>query len=94
MDKIKSQSMSRRSLLKMTASVMGISIISTTLIRDAAAAKMSKASAHYAVHSQGKPDCDDCVHYIAPISGKRYGACKLVEGDINPHGWCQYFQQS
>ncbi|ARU32690.1 hypothetical protein CAP31_14055 [Sulfuriferula sp. AH1] len=93
MDKIKNRVVSRRDLLKTSASLAGISIIPTVLIRDAAAAKMTKASAHYEIHLKGKPDCDDCVHYIAVKSGKGNGACRLVEGDINPHGWCQYFQQ-
>lgn len=91
MDKIKDQLLTRRTFLKQAVSVAGVSIISTVLIRDAVAAKMSKASVHYQVNLKGKPDCDDCVHYIAAQSGKKNGACKLVEGEINPHGWCVSF---
>ncbi len=92
MDKIENRLMSRRRLVKTAAALAGISFIPAALIRDAAAARMTKADAHYEVHLKGKPDCDDCVHYIAVKSGKGNGACRLVEGEINPHGWCQYFQ--
>lgn len=81
----------RRVFLKNTAKLAGISIISTVFITDAVAAKLSKASVHYQANLKDKPDCDDCAHYIAPKSSKGHAACKLVEGDINPHGWCESF---
>lgn len=92
MDKIENRLVSRRCFLKTTASLAGVSMIPAALIPDAAAGGMTKAKAHYAVDPKGKPDCDDCVHYIAAKSRKGNGACRLVEGEINPHGWCQYFQ--
>ena len=27
-------------------------------------------------------ECDKCVNWVAP------NACKIVEGQINPKGWC------
>ena len=36
-------------------------------------------------------DCDDCLQYIpGPLAGGP-GSCKVVEGDINPHGHCLAF---
>jgi hypothetical protein len=29
--------------------------------------------------------CSDCVNFVAP------NACKIVEGRINPNGWCVAF---
>lgn len=81
----------RRRFIKNTAKLAGISIISTVFITDAIAAKLSKASVHYQANLTGKPDCDDCAYYIAPKSSKSPAACKLVEGQINPHGWCESF---
>ena len=81
----------RRLFLRNSAKLAGISIVSSVFITDAVAAKLSKASVHYQVNLKGKPDCDDCTYYIAPKSGKGHATCKLVEGDINPHGWCESF---
>ena len=33
--------------------------------------------------AEGGQQCDDCVHFQAP------NACKLVQGNIGPSGWCQ-----
>lgn len=81
----------RRRFIKNTAKLAGIAIVSTVLVTDALAAKLSKASVHYQINLKDKPDCDDCAHYIAPKFNKGHAACKLVEGDINPHGWCESF---
>jgi hypothetical protein len=91
-EKTGNQLRSRRHFLQHTASLAGIAIVSMTFMQDAAAAKLSKASVHYQPHLKGKPDCDDCTQYIAPGSGKRPASCKRVEGDINPHGWCELFE--
>lgn len=84
----------RRRFIQKSLVMIGFTALSAGHASMAKAAKrMSKSAANYAVHPQGKPDCDDCVHFIAPPSGKHYGQCELVTGEINPHGWCRYFQQ-
>ena len=30
-------------------------------------------------------ECDGCLHFVAPSS------CKMVDGKINPKGWCALF---
>jgi hypothetical protein len=91
-EKAGNQLRSRRHFLQHTASLAGIAIVSMTFVQNAAAAKLSKDSVHYQSHLKGKPDCDDCRQYIAAGPGKRYATCKRVEGDINPHGWCELFE--
>lgn len=46
--------------------------------------KCTKAEAEY---SKGKPGsrCDECEHY------GQAGACELVEGEVDPDGWCKFF---
>jgi hypothetical protein len=82
--------LSRRSFLK-HGTLAGIAIVATGFVSYAIAAKLTKASVHYQVGLKNKPDCDDCQHYIASKSSKLHSTCQIVEGDINPHGWCTSF---
>lgn len=50
----------------------------------ATSAKVSKASVQYQTEPKGDQKCADCLHFIAESN-----TCKLVEGEINPNGWCQ-----
>jgi hypothetical protein len=54
--------------------------------------KLAKAAVQYqdVGNSPGK-DCDDCMHFIAGKDPKAMGTCKIVEGDIAPHGHCLAF---
>lgn len=71
----------------------GIAIISTKGKNALAAEnKLAKSAVQYEdiAKSKGK-DCDDCVHFIPGKSTKAMGSCKIVEGEINPHGHCIAF---
>jgi hypothetical protein len=50
----------------------------------AAQGKMPKEQAKYQETPQGDKSCDKCRHFIADEN-----ACRLVEGEISPQGWCQ-----
>ena len=57
-----------------------------------AEAKLTKSAVQYV--DSGKiadKDCDDCIQFIPGRSAKAMGSCKLVEGEINPHGHCIAF---
>jgi hypothetical protein len=58
----------------------------------AASSKLAKTVVQYTDtgNVQGK-DCDDCSQFVAGKTSKDTGTCKLVEGDINPHGHCVAF---
>lgn len=47
--------------------------------------KISKAQVKYQEEPKGKQHCAVCANFIAPDS------CRLVEGKINPNGWCTLF---
>ena len=72
---------------------MGIAIASLTTTRIAAAeTKLAKSTVQYvdAGTEEGK-DCDDCIQFIPGKTPKAMGICKIVEGEINPHGHCIAF---
>jgi hypothetical protein len=48
-----------------------------------AGAKVSQSAAHYQSTAKAGQDCDDCANFVGPH------ACKLVDGDISPKGWCR-----
>jgi hypothetical protein len=58
----------------------------------AASDKVSKAAVQYTDtgNAPGK-DCDDCNLFLPGKSAKDPGTCKIVEGEISPHGHCLAF---
>jgi hypothetical protein len=53
--------------------------------QQAEAAKLSKAQVQYQDSPRGIAMCATCTLFVAPR------ACKLVEGDISPGGWCNAY---
>jgi len=47
--------------------------------------KMTKARAEYQGTPNGIYSCATCTLFIAP------NACKVVEGEISPDGWCKAY---
>jgi hypothetical protein len=47
-----------------------------------AEAKLAPAAVKYQTTPKDGHQCDGCIQFVAP------NACKLVEGDIAPTGWC------
>jgi len=47
-----------------------------------AQAKAPQKVVQYQQTPKGDQTCDKCLHWVAP------DGCKLVEGKINPKGWC------
>lgn len=45
--------------------------------------KVSQESVQYQYQPKGDQSCSGCLHFIAESS-----TCMLVEGRINPNGWC------
>lgn len=58
---------------------------STDSAAPAASVKVSQASAKYQTHPNGDQQCNKCMNFIPP------NACKRVEGQISPDGWCTLF---
>ncbi len=76
---------SRRVLLSSAALSLGAATAATMVSRAAAQNKLSQADAKYQTTPKGDQRCDGCANFQPP------NACKFVQGDISPNGWCQLF---
>jgi hypothetical protein len=87
--KVRSGELSRRSLLRNVAfAAGGAAILGTTVSANRVAVAQTKAT-QKAVGYQDTPKdaqrCDNCAQFEPPSS------CKVVEGNINPAGWCKVY---
>jgi hypothetical protein len=76
---------SRRVVLASAAFSLGAATAATVVSQTAAQQKLSQADAKYQTTPKGDQRCDGCVNFQPP------NACKFVQGDISPNGWCQLF---
>jgi hypothetical protein len=53
--------------------------------RASAQTKIAPKLVQYQEKPKGPQECDNCLQFVAPA------ACKLVDGKINPKGWCQLY---
>jgi len=73
---------SRRAALGVTVLALG----AATMVRQAAAQqKNAPALAKYQDTPNGDNHCEVCDNFQPP------NACKFVQGEISPNGWCQLF---
>ncbi len=78
------EGLSRRSLLRRAARSGGGALAFAAFAGTARAqAKQAKEAVNYQDSPQGDQRCGNCVHFVEP------NACRLVEGEISPNGWCQ-----
>ena len=76
---------SRRALLQGVAYAAGAATFLSATVNNAAAAKMSQQSVSYQGSPKGNQRCDNCALWQPP------NACKSVEGNISPQGWCKIY---
>ena len=79
------QRISRRVALAGTALALGAGTIAAAVSQAVAQQKISQADATYQATPKGDRQCDRCINFQSP------NACKFVQGDISPNGWCQLF---
>ena len=79
--------LSRRSLLTRAAAVAGAALTASVVPVERASAKqkVSKEAMKYQDKPNGEQRCSNCQQFVAPAS------CKVVEGAINPNGYCIAF---
>ena len=73
----------RRKALAIGVAVIGGALTATTA--RAQAQKVAQAQAQYQDSPKNGQQCSDCVQFQPPSS------CKLVDGKIDPKGWCMFF---
>jgi hypothetical protein len=76
---------SRRVALTGTAFILGSAAVAAAVEQARAQQKISQANAKYQSTPKGDQRCDGCINFQPP------NACKFVEGDISPNGWCSLF---
>ena len=76
---------SRRVVITGTAVAVGAVAAGAAVTRASAQQKISQVDAKYVDHPNNNQQCDGCIQFQAP------NACKIVDGNINPKGWCQFF---
>ncbi len=74
------EAMPRRTLLRI--GLFGVGAGALLAATPAMAAKMPQKAASYQPTPKGSQRCDNCNKFQAP------DACKLVDGQISPSGWC------
>jgi hypothetical protein len=79
------QRISRRVALSGAALALGAAAIAKAVSQAAAQQKISQADAQYQGTPKDDQHCDGCVNFQPP------NACRFVQGDIRPSGWCQLF---
>jgi hypothetical protein len=78
-------SWSRRGVLG-TLALAGAALVTAAFALPARAVqKLSQVAAKYRSYPNGSDHCQICLQFDPP------DGCKIVEGKINPYGWCQYF---
>ena len=78
------QLISRRVALKGAALALGAAA-AAAVPQAAARQKVSQSDAKYQSTPKGDQRCDGCISFQPP------NACKFVQGDISPSGWCELF---
>ncbi len=77
---------SRRWLLQSAAGSIGAApILAKPLTSATAVIKISKQAVAYEDHPEGDKRCEKCAQFQPP------NACKMVDGTINPDGYCRIF---
>lgn len=85
------KAISRRSLIvraaSATAALAGGGSLSPSLADEEIkeADKIKQSDAKYQNHPNGPQRCEICLQFMPPAT------CKIVQGPINPQGWCQFF---
>ena len=79
------QRISRRVALSGAALALSAAAIAAAVSPAAAQQKIGQADAKYQGAPKGDQRCDRCINFQPP------NACKFVQGDISPSGWCQLF---
>jgi len=78
---------SRRELLARGLGTLAIvaAFTAVDVAKSEAQQKMAQKLVQYQQTPKKDQKCSTCLHFVAPDS------CKLVEGKINPEGWCALF---
>lgn len=72
----------RRDVMRTGLAVATAGIMAAGTARAQQDQKIAQNLVQYQEQPKDGAECDKCVNWVAP------GSCKIVEGQINPKGWC------
>ena len=79
--------LSRRNFFTYMLVVGAVSFgISPLVAKEVKVVKVKKPVVKYQEKSTTGKTCKECVHFLPGTN-----ECKLVEGKVNPKGWCTYY---
>ncbi len=81
---IMSTAFSRRSFFRYMLAIGTVTFLTSPL-----QAKVTKIVVKYQEKSTNGKKCKECLNFLASTN-----ECKLVEGKMNPEGWCSYYVKS
>ncbi len=78
-----------------TALHVGVAVVVGAMVprvTKGAEVKLAKSLVQY-IDAGNMPhmDCDDCIQFVPGKTTRDKGLCKIVEGEIDPHGHCLAF---
>jgi hypothetical protein len=81
------ETVSRREVLTRSLRVLAVvsALTAVDVARTEAQQKMAPKMVQYQQTPKKDQKCSVCLHFVAP------DGCKLVEGKINPEGWCALY---
>jgi hypothetical protein len=85
---------SRRKVLHQGTVMLGsiVFIPIAMYLPTASAGSASKKMLHYQDSPKDGQTCADCTAFSPPAASDSItGTCKIVSGEVNPHGWCMAF---
>lgn len=82
---------SRREALKLGVIALAGACASGAAGQAAAQSKATKQAMQYQEQPKNGQECDQCMHWIPGANAGATGQCKVVEGPINPKGYCVAF---
>jgi len=79
--------LSRREILtkSLPTLVLVAALVEVDIGKGEAQQKMAQKLVQYQETPKKDQHCSICLHFVPP------GSCKLVDGGINPNGWCALF---
>ena len=52
---------------------------------------LAKEAVQYQEQPKEDQECDKCIQFVPAKDPNAPGSCKIVQGSINPKGWCIAF---
>lgn len=74
-----------RRIVLLRGAGVGLAAVAGLARPAAAQGKIAQAMVQYQKMPKGTQKCGDCAQYVDP------NACKIVDGTIDPNGWCIAF---